>query len=72
MQSRVLLDQNMCWGSDAYVIDDYGNSNYISVNERTVGIRVALPYSEISKIASSEVKGADGIIQLEAGYLPKK
>ena len=58
--------------NDARVVDSDGNSyNYI-VNFRSGGIRVALPYSEISKIASNEVIGKDGVVQLEAGYLPKK
>ncbi len=58
--------------NDARVVDYDGSSDHEYVNNRFGGIRVALPYSEISKIASNEVIGKDGVVQLEAGYLPKK
>ncbi len=48
----------------------YGNSR--TVDDRDGGIRVALPYSVISKIASNEVIVEDRVVQLKAGYLPKK
>ncbi len=58
--------------NDARVVNYYGNRSRSVVNRRGGGIRVALPYSEIASIASNEVRGPDGVVQLEAGYLPKK
>lgn len=57
--------------NDARAVSYDGTSSYDYVYSRTGGIRVALPYSKISKIASNEVIGIDGVVQLECGYLPK-
>ena len=58
--------------NDARAISYNGYSSHRKVTQRSVGIRVALPYSVISKIASNEVKRKDGVVQLKAGYFPKK
>ncbi len=58
--------------NDARAISYNGYSFHRKVTQRSVGIRVALPYSVISKIASNEVKRKDGVVQLKAGYFPKK
>lgn len=56
---------------DARAVSYSGYSNWHNVNERDGGGRPALPYSEISSIASNRVRGVNGVIEVEYGEYPQ-
>ena len=61
--------------NDARVVNAYGNSYCIPVNERYGGARPALPFSSIGSIPTngeSGKRGRDGILEVEYGYYPQK
>ena len=48
-----------------------GDRYCYDVNSRNVGARPAIPYSLISKIASNEVRGSQGILEVQYGEFPQ-
>lgn len=61
--------------NDARVVDDDGDGNCLTVNERNGGARPALPFSSISSIPTNGESGKrarDGILEVEYGYYPQK
>ena len=57
---------------NARVVSYYGFRSLDFVNGRLGGARPALPYSSISKISSSVMRGRDGILEVEYGEYPQK
>ena len=65
------------WWTKTY-IDDYvrivysnGTRNWTNANKRLGGARPALPYLSISSVSSNEVRGDNGILEVEYGEYPQ-
>lgn len=57
--------------NDAHVVNKSGYRNWHSVNLRSGGARLALPYSSIQSISSNGVRGTSGIKEIEYGEYPQ-
>ncbi len=57
--------------NDACAVDSIGDSHWYNVHYRKVGCRPALPYSVIQSISSNEVRGANGVVEVECFEWPQ-
>lgn len=59
------------YDNTARVVDFDGDRYWVNVNLREGGVRPALPYSEISSIATNGVRGVNGLLEVSYGEYPQ-
>ena len=76
-EDNSLSGRTSCWWTktpyhnSVLVVDSYGSNSCNSVFKCNVGVRPCLRYSLISSVFSNEVRGDNGILEVEYGEYPQ-